>query len=83
MSENTIDPNMPRETTPLTVHEDHHLKLKLYGADHKLAHDIQADAAVLFRGLTLQEILRDAIHAGLPSVQKKYRAAVEAALKAK
>ena len=83
MSKNTIEPNMPRDTQPLAVHEDHSLKLKLYSADFDLAHNIQTDASVIFRGLTLQEILREAIHHGLPTVQKRYKAAVEAGLKAK
>ena len=57
-------------------------KLKLYESDHALAVKLQEQVQPLFRQITIQEILRDAIHAGLPVVSKRYKAAVEAAKKA-
>ncbi len=54
-------------------------KIKLYVDDHKLAAAMAEEAQSVFRQLTIQELLREAIHIGLPAVIKRYRAAVEAA----
>jgi hypothetical protein len=66
---------MPRTTDTVS-------KLKLFEADHDLAVKIQNAAQPVFRQLTLQEIIREAIHLGMPLVQKRYEAAVEAVKKA-
>lgn len=77
MSQNTMEhDSMPRTTTTVS-------KLKLFEADHDLAVAIQNNAQPVFRQVTLQEIMREAIHLGLPLVQKRYSAAVEAAKKVK
>jgi hypothetical protein len=82
MTEDTIGTDMPRETPETKdVMENHTLKLKLFMEDYDLAHKLQVEVSPVFR-LTLQEILRDAIHAGLPLMQKRYKAAIEASIKA-
>jgi len=81
MTQDTIDNDMARPITPPPISETVS-KLKLYKADHELAIKIQQFAQPIFRQLTLQDILREAIHAGLPSVVKRYAAASVAAKRA-
>lgn len=81
MREKTITDSMPRVTPETLVIHANTQKVKLYVADNDLALEIQEDAAPILRQLTVQEILREAIHEGLPLVQKRYRAAVDAAAK--
>lgn len=57
-------------------------RLKLLEEDHALALETQTVAQKLFRTVTLQEILRDAIHIGLPRIAEKYQAMAAAAKKA-
>lgn len=85
MKEDTVEhDSMPRVTPepepPLTTETVS--RLKLYEADHEMAVRTQELAQVLYRQITLQEILREAIHTGLPLVAKRYKAAAEAAKKA-
>lgn len=85
MTEDTLEHDMPRteppvEITPMTTEVVS--RIKLYEADHLLAVKTQEQAQVLFRQLTVQEVLREAVHVGLPFVIKRYKAAVEAAKKA-
>lgn len=85
MKQDTVEhDSMPRVTPeqepPLTTETVS--RIKLYEADHDLALRAQEQASVLYRQITLQEILREAIHIGLPLVAKRYKAAAEAAKKA-
>lgn len=90
MSENTVDNDSMRRTTqepPRTTPEklvldENIFKMKLYLVDHELALQIQDEASVVFRQLSMQQVLREAVHAGLPIVAKRYRAAVDAAIEA-
>jgi len=81
MTKDTLEHDMPRTDTP-TITSETVSKLKLYASDHETAIKIQDLAQPVFRQLTIQEILREAVHAGLPSVLKRYAAAVAAARKA-
>ncbi len=56
-------------------------RLKLLEEDHALAVETQTVAQKLFRGMTIQEILRDAVHEGLPKIAHKYRAMAAAVKK--
>ena len=75
---------MPRATTTdtataeLTVMEEP-LRLKIFEADHTLAGEIQKVGQQAVRNLTLNEILREAIHAGLPVIARRYEAMANAA----
>lgn len=85
MNQNTIEHDMPRTVTPATappVTSETVSKLKLYADDHELAVKIQTLVQPIFRQITLQEILREAVRAGLPAVAGRYEAAVLAARKA-
>lgn len=85
MSKNTIEHDMPRQVTPEPeplVTTDLVTRVKLYEADHELAVKTQEQAQVISRQITIQEVLREAIHVGLPLVAKRYKAAAKAALKA-
>jgi hypothetical protein len=55
--------------------------LKLFEADQELAVEILNQAQPHIRSLTLQEIIREAVHSGLPTVSKRYKALAEAARK--
>lgn len=82
MTEHTIEHYMPRklpteQTTTETVS-----RLKLYTDDHDEAVELQKQVQPIFRQLTLQEIIREAVHEGLPAVIKRYTAAVAAAKEA-
>jgi hypothetical protein len=78
----TLDNNsMPTLAGPIPS-SDLVSKIRLYEEDHELASKVQDQAQTIFRQITLQEILREAVHAGLPIVAKRYRAAVDAAKKA-
>ena len=78
-----MEHSMPRTVThePVITTETSS-RVKLYVDDHKQAIEIQEEAQGLFRQLTIQEILREAIHIGLPLVAKRYRAAIKAAIDA-
>lgn len=84
MTDDTVGNDMPRtitaETPPLT--SETVSKMRLYAVDYELAVKTQEQAQAMFRQLTIQEILREAVHAGLPAVVKRYAAAVAAAKKA-
>lgn len=85
MSETTSDnadamPPQRTEIAPVTT--DLVSKMKLFAADHKLADKIFGEAQMVVRGMTMQQILREAVHLGLPIVARRYRSIVEAAIKA-
>lgn len=82
MSEHTMEHDMPRTVTTTPLPSETVSKLKLYTEDYDEAVKLQKKAQPVFRQITLQEIYREAIHAGLPAVVKRYTAAVEAAAKA-
>ena len=78
MIKDTIDNDMARQSTAALQPGEIVSKLKLFVEDHDMALKIQKLAQPMFQ-ITLQEILRDAIHSGLPAVMNRYKAAVEAA----
>lgn len=85
MTEDTVEHDMPRMVTPElepSLTTETVSRMKLYADDHALALKTQEQASALFRQITLQEILREAVHEGLPLVVKRYKAAVDAAKKA-
>jgi hypothetical protein len=81
MTENTIDTYMPRQATKpdALVVSEQTSRLKLYEVDLEAAGDLQTEAQPIFRQLTQQEIIREAVHAGMPHVVRRYKAAVAAA----
>lgn len=81
MSETTIDPNMPLVLPESKLHRDT-IRLKPFADDYQEALQIQIVASGVVRQLTVQEILRQAIREGLPTVRKRYEAAATAAIKA-
>lgn len=88
MTENTIDNYMPRPATKLAEDlqrlellavSEQTSRLKLYEVDLEAAVDLQKEAQPIFRQLTQQEIIREAVHAGMPHVVRRYKAAIAAA----
>lgn len=82
MNDTTLTPHcMPRTTAhqpeELTV-SDQPTRIKLYDQDHTEAQAILLEAQKLNRTCTLHEVLREALHAGLPVVARKYAAAINA-----
>lgn len=59
-------------TTPLPPITDRVTKVKLFEDDHNEAIEIQQRGETVFRGLTLQQIVREAVRVGLPVVRKRY-----------
>ena len=57
--------------------------MKLYASDHKLVVDLKEKVSDVIRGITMQELLREAVHEGLPQVAARYTAAITAARKVK
>jgi len=50
------------------------VKLKLWQSDHQKATDLVNAVSQSIPTMTFNNILREAIHVGLPEVEKKYRA---------
>lgn len=79
MTQQTSDIDiMPRQARTSEVTSN----IRMFEDDYQLAVEIKRTTQPQFR-LSLQDIIREAIHAGLPLVRKKYEAAVEAAAKVK
>lgn len=84
MSTTTVTPNMPRQTPQETATGDlplmeEPLRLKIFEVDHTTAADVQKIGAQVIRNLSVNEVLREAIHAGLAIVARKYEAMAKAA----
>lgn len=54
-------------------------RLRIFDQDSELVSEIVRDAKGVMRDITIQGVLRDAIHVGLPIVRKKLRAMCDAA----
>lgn len=79
-----MPPQPPRDTdsdaSDLEV-MDEPLRIKVFEEDHEDAGKVQTLAQNIMRTITLNEIIREAIHEGLPAVRRKYEAMVAAAKK--
>lgn len=57
---------------------DQPTRIKLYDQDHATVQQVVDVAHQFNRTITLHEVMREALHAGLPIVMRKYQAAVAA-----
>ena len=80
MPDDTIEPDMPQQDTDTTIDElsDNSTRIKLLASDADLAQEIVARTRPILRGITLTDILREAVTLGLPLVDKKMQAACAA-----
>lgn len=84
MKDTIVTPHMPRQptqdtpTAELTVMEEP-LRLKVFEVDHTEAAKVQKVGGQVIRNLSVNEVLREAIHAGLPIVLRKYEALAKTA----
>lgn len=81
MNDTTLTPTMPRPpTNPAElVVMDEPLRLKIFEVDHLAAAEIQKTGQQVVRNLSVNAILREAIHAGLPAVLRRYQAMLNVA----
>lgn len=82
---NAGDTHMPLKDTVTTETDlnDNPARLRIFEQDSDLAAEIVRDVKPVMPDITIQTVLRDAVHNGLPLVRKKLLAMCEAAKQAK
>lgn len=75
------DTPMPQQDTPDTDVNENPARLRILTTDQAVAADIVREAKEVLPDITIQTVLRDAIHAGLPVVRRKMKAICDAAKK--
>lgn len=70
-------PKIDEEPQELTTGDVVITSLRLYSTDHDRLSDLKEKVSPLFRTMTIQELIREAVHIGLPVVEARYRAALQ------